>query len=448
MASVFTFKPTSLVKALAKVGCAALLMHGGSASALSLMQAYQAALDNDAQYRAAYFANQAGQENKKLGLSNLLPNVSASYSASKNHTDIEEGTSIRHPIYTSRSESIQLRQALFNLDALARYKQGVAQSNASSAQFASQQQEVALRLVGAYVELLFKNDQTLLAQAERDKYLEQKKVNDRMFQKGEGTRTDMLETQARLDLAEAQLLEAQDAEATTRDTLATIIGGEVTSVDHLTSDFRVLPQDKRSFEEWKRIALDSNPDVRAQTFGVEIAKQEVNKARAGHFPKLDFIATYSKSTSDTINTINQDSTQRSIGVQLNIPLYAGGAVNASNRQAVANREKAREDLQAQIDKIVINLHKEYNSLTSSVARIDALVKTVESGNLLITATEQSIKGGVRINLDLLNAQSQLFASKRDLAQARYNYMLSILRLRAAAGLLTAADVQELSAYFR
>lgn len=448
MAFHYQFKQSMLARAVARIGCAALLMHAGAASAIGLMDAYQAALEHDAQYRSAYFANEGGKENKKLGLSNLLPNIGASYSASKNHTDITQAGQITHPIYTSRSEQISLRQALFNLEALARYKQGVAQTNASAAQFDSQKQEVALRLVGAYVELLFKNDQFALAQAERDKYAEQKKVNDRLFEKGEGTRTDSIETQARLDVAESQLLDAKDAQVNAADTLASMIGTEVTQVDGLLEDFRVLPQDQRSFEEWKSIALANNPDVLAQVYGIEYAKQEVNKARSGHFPKLDFVASYSKSTSDTINTIDQDSVQRSIGVQLNIPLFAGGSVNAQTRQAVAGREKAREDLQAQIDKIVIGLHKEYNSLQSSAARIGALVKTVKSGELLLTATEQSIKGGVRINLDLLNAQSQLYTSKRDLAQARYGYLLSILRVRAAAGMLTASDVHDLAAYFR
>jgi protease secretion system outer membrane protein len=188
--------------------------------------------------------------------------------------------------------------------------------------------------------------------------------------------------------------------------------------------------------------------VRARKLGVEIGQQEINKQRSGHFPRLDAVASYGKSDSDTINTINQSSTTRSIGFQLTVPIYAGGAVNASTRQAVANREKAKADLQTEIDKAMLELNKDYDALVSSVKKIEALMKAVDSGKLLVQATEQSIKGGVRINLDLLDAQRQLSATVRDLAQARYTYILSYLKLRAASGTLSSSDVREMAGYFR
>lgn len=441
-------RPRRLAKLLACLAGAGILASSGSASALGLVEAYQAALKNDPAYRAAFQASESGKENRILGRSNLLPNLSASYSVGKNHSDITSGARVTHPEYNSRSATLQLRQSLFNLDSLARYKQGVAQSEYSAAQFASQSQEVVLRVVGAYVELLFKREQLDLALAERDMYLEQKKSNQRMYEKGEGTKTDVLEVLSRLDLAEAQVLEAIDNETVARDTLAAIIGGEVGVLDPLSPNFKVRTEEMFSYEAWKAIAMERNPDVKAQMYAIEIARQEVNKARAGHAPKLDFVASYSKNTSESINTINQDSTVRSIGLQLSIPLYAGGAVSASTRQAVANQEKARADWQAQIDKTMLELRKDYTQLISSAARIAALDKAVESGELLITATGKSIQGGIRVNLDLLNAQRQLSASKRDLAQARYGYLLAMLRLRAAAGTLASNDVGDLALYFR
>ena len=165
-------------------------------------------------------------------------------------------------------------------------------------------------------------------------------------------------------------------------------------------------------------------------------------------PRLDFVASYSKADSETLNTYNQDSTNRSVGIQLTVPLYAGGAVSASTRQASANLERAKAELQLRTDKVMIELRKQYAAALSSVARIQALDKAVSSGELLITATEQSIKGGVRINLDLLNARQQLYTSQRDQAQARYTYLLSLLKLRAAAGELGPDDVRQVAAYFR
>jgi protease secretion system outer membrane protein len=165
-------------------------------------------------------------------------------------------------------------------------------------------------------------------------------------------------------------------------------------------------------------------------------------------PRLDFVANYARGSSDTLNTINQDSTVRSLGIQLNVPIYAGGAVSASTRQAQAGELRAKAELEAKKDKILLDLRKEYDSTASSVTRIEALVKATESARLLMTATTQSIKGGVRINLDLLAAQEQLYTAQRDLAQARYTYLVGLLRLRAAAGTLSADDVEEIAAYFR
>ncbi|WP_395402250.1 TolC family outer membrane protein [Pseudoduganella sp. UC29_106] len=426
---------------------AALLCQGHQASAMSLMQAYEAALKNDPTYRAAYYSGEAGKQSLALGRSALLPSVNGSYSGSQNRNTITYlGREIPQD-YLSRTATVQVRQGVINLEGIARYKQGKAQSAYAEYQFASQSQEVILRMAGAYFEVLFKQEQLALAKIEREVYVEQKKVNELLYKKGEGTVTDVLETQSRLDLAEASLLEAEDNLTSSRDTLAAIVGAEPGELDHLRPGFRIDARDYKSFDAWKNIAMEQNPDIKAQTQGVEVANQEVNKQRSAHFPRLDVVATYGKTASETVSTVGQDQVVRSIGFQMNIPIYAGGAVSASTRQAAANKEKAREDLEAQTDKVLVELRRNYNQVISSAPKIDALIKAVDSAKLLITATEQSIKGGVRINLDLLNAQRQLYTAQRDLAQARYGYMLASLRLRAFAGTLSADDVKMLAAYF-
>ncbi|WP_338766566.1 TolC family outer membrane protein [Massilia sp. METH4] len=425
---------------------------GQDAGALTLMQAYQAALQSDPQYRTALAENAQGVEYRNLGRAGLLPQVSASYSRSKNWADLiqhQRGVELpSEPRYISGTVALQLRQPLFNMDAWARWKQGQAQSNASAATFSVRAQELVLRVVQAYTDALFATEQLRLATAQRDALAEQRKVNDRLFEKGEGTRTDMLETQARLDAAEAAVLEAEDNLATARATLAGIVGQEPGELDMLAPNFRIVPLGEGGFDTWKSVALANNPALLTRTFNVEVAHQEVNKAKAGHAPRLDVVATLNKANAETLNTYTQESTSRVLGVQLTVPLYQGGYVNASTRQAVAGEERAKSELDAERDRILVELRKQYSAVVSGVTRIRALEKAVESGKLLMTATEQSIKGGVRINLDLLNARQQLFASERDLAQARYNYLLALLRLRAAAGMLGPDDVREIALYFR
>lgn len=438
-------------KLLARAALAYGLSLVGSAQALNLQQAYDAALRNDPTYQGAIQDKKAGDENVKLGRSQLLPNIGASYSASKNRADLTQqtilGPQLSHPQYNSHSSVVQLRQPVFNMDVWARYRQGKAQTAYSDAVFDVRTQELVLRVATAYTDALYAEDQLRLAEVQRNAYLEQMKVNERLFAKGEGTRTDTLETQARLDLADAQLLEAKDNLQTARATLAGIVGQEVNSLSALRSDFLISSAPQDGFEDVKRLALERNPALQAQEQAIEIARQEVNKARAGHAPRIDFVASYSKGNAETLNTYTQESTNRTIGVQVNIPIYSGGQVNALSRQAVAGWEKAKAELQAKREQILVELRKQYSAVQSSAARIRALDKAVDSAKLLLTATEQSIKGGVRINLDLLNAQQQLYTSQRDRSQARFAYLLSVLKLRAAEGTLNPGDVREIAMYF-
>ncbi len=451
MNSKLTLRP--LPRLLGAALLAAGMACAPGASALTLMQAYQAAVANDPTYLSAVQDANSGKEYQVLGRATLLPQLSASYGASKVHADLTApdmfnriGTT--HPIYLSHSSVLQVRQPLFSLDSLARYKQGVAQTKYSEQQFGGRVQEMILRVCGAYLDALFAGENLALTQAQRDVYIEQQKVNDRLFQKGEGTRTDMLETQSRLDLAEAQVLESIDNQQNALANLATLIGGDIDGLDQLRDDFRIAPLPEGGLEALKKSAIERNPEIQAQVYAIDAAKQELNKAWAGHTPRVDFIGSYSKSNADTLNTYNQLSTQRSVGVQVNIPLYSGGSVSAQSRQAVAGVEKARADLQAKTDKIVIELKKDYATLLSGAARIQALDKAVESAQLLVLATQQSIIGGVRINLDLLNARQQLYTAQRDRAQARYSYLNNLLKLRGAAGTLGPQDVREIAGYFK
>ncbi len=436
---------------LTSMMCVAALGQAQEASALGLLQAYEAALANDPAYRAALHENEAGQQLKVLGRSHLLPSLSANYSTSRNQADITTtsglGDRTEHRNYTSLSASIQLRQPLFHPEGAARYRQGIAQTSASDAQFSVRSQDLIVRLVSLYATAKYAEDQLAQAIAQRDAYAEQRQSNERTFQRGEGTRTEVLETQAKYDLSEAQVLEARDALVNARNALAAMVGQDITALDPLSDDFRVKPMQPASFEEWKAMALANNPEIAAQRHVVEVAREEINRNRAGHVPRLDLIASASKNSSDTINTFNQNANVRSIGLQLNIPLYAGGSVSATTSQAVSNHAKAQADLDAKTNQVLVELRKQYNLTLSSVLRIDAAVKSLSSARLLVDATQKSVKGGQRTNLDVLNAQQLLFEAKRDLALSRYNYLLGFLRLRYSAGSLDPADLKDIATYF-
>jgi len=446
-------KPSTGLRKRALALAAVLLATGASAQAVSLQQAYEAALKNDPTYRMNFYENEASKENAIIGRAGLLPQVSASFSGSRNIADLEYTNTLipqvpTHPRYISRSSSVQLRQPILNLDAYVRYRQGKVQTQQGAALFESNTNEVIIRVVSAYADALFAEDQVELSRVQRNLYLEQQKVNEHLFDKGEGTRTDTLETQARLDLAEAQLIEAQDNASAMRNTLAGVIGMDPGQLDKLGPNLRVQQIAPANFDAWRATALEKNPELAASRLAIENARLDIQRNKAGHAPRVDFVASYSKGDAESLNTYNQNTVNRTVGVQVNIPIYQGGAINAYTRQSAATYERARADFDVRSNRIMVDLRKSYDVVQNSVAKVGALEKAVESGKLLMTATEQSIKGGIRINLDLLNAQQQLYVSQRDLAQARYNYLLGMLRLRGGAGTLDESAVREVAAYFR
>jgi len=440
------------------VAAAALLAAGfggaGSAGAITIEQAYQAALKNDPVFRMRSFERDSGRENAILGRSQLLPNVAASHSVSRNNADYLQPSIIpgvmqlTHPQYLSRSSVVQLRQPLFNVDAIQRYRQGKVQTAQAEQAYEAGVDEVSVRVITAYLDTLFAEDQLALARVQRDMHLEQQKVNQRLFEKGEGTKTDTLETQARLDLAEAQLIESQNNVVAARTTLSGVIGLDPGDLQQLGDNFRPVTLDVAGFEDWRRLALANNNTLAALRLAVENSRLEVGRNKAAHLPRVDFVAAYSKNDSEQLNLRGTESTNRTLGIQINLPIYSGGAINAQTRQAAANYGRVQAELDARTNEILVELRRAHDLVLNSGRKIDALVKAVDSGKLLMTATEQSIRGGVRINLDLLNAQQQLFTSQRDLAQARYAYLVGLMRLRAASGTLAPEAVREIAAFFR
>jgi outer membrane protein, protease secretion system len=452
LVSTSRLRPIALKRArLAACLSAALAFSSPGAAAMTLEQALQAALRYDPLFQSANYEQAASSEARVIGRANLLPNVSANYGRSDVAADRTITTGGRpvndKPNYISESASISLRQPLFNLEAYARYKQGDTQSNYGEAVLASKTQDLYVRLFGAYAEVLLASDQIQLAVAQRDALKESELANQRMFERGAGTKTDVLETKARYELSEAELLEAGNSLDIARRKLASITGPLTTPLPTLSTGFKFLSLEPETYEAWEKIALDQNTTLIAQRFQVNYAELDLKRAQAGHYPKLDLVASYTDSKADSLLTFNQESRLRSIGVQMAIPLYSGGSVDAGVRQATASFERARSDLAAKTEDVLQEVRKQHRLFSSSKARIDALANAEQSSLLVIEATRKSIAGGARINLDLLNAEKQLYTTRRDLAQARYGHLIAYLRLRQAAGVLTGEDVLALGPYF-
>lgn len=418
------------------------------AQAVSLMEAYQAAIDKDPTFQSARFMRDAASEYEAIGRASLLPNVSASYSMSKNDAERAIGSGPFEPLqYTSKVGTIQVRQPLFNLDAWQRYQGSKAQVSYSEAKFSGDLQDLISRLTTAYLDALLAEDQLRLNIAQRDAYQENQISNQNLFEKGAGTRTDVLESRARYELAQAQVLEAEDAVKNKRDTLAVIVGREPGTLDVLVPSLPELPMAPATLVEWENLATAGNPEVRTQRHSVDYAKTELERNRAGHYPRVDVFASHTRNTSDSLFTFNQQSTVNTIGVQMSLPIYSGGSVNAQTRQAAARLASGQAEFDVAMQKALVEVRKQFQLVTSSRIRMNATEQAVRSAAEAVEATRKSVAGGQRVNLDVLNALQQLFTAKRDLSEARHGYLQAYLRLHAAGGMLNADNLGRVNACF-
>lgn len=427
------------------------------ASAMDLLHAYEAALANDPVFIAAAKENEAGQANRVIGRSALMPKVGGSYLQQASDSIVTGPAYNGGPnqtyskAYPSDSLNFQMSQPLFNLEALARMRQGQAQGDYSQAKFIYQTQELLIRVLQAYSDVLYAQDSYRYLVAQRDAYREQLKVNQRMFERGEGTVTDALETRASYQMSEAQVIEANDAIENAKRKLEALTGQQIHTADEvkpLSKYFSVQVLQQRAFEVWRDSAMANNSELQAAQHNIEVSRQEYEKQKAGHYPTVSAVASWNQSKSAYTAAIQQNANTTSGGVQINIPIFTGGEVAGRTSQARAGFEKAQAERDATRERVITELRKQFDLVGSSIAKIDALNKAVDSASELTRAMRKSVQGGQRINLDVLMADRALSTAQRDLARSKYDYMLAYLRLKQQAGTLVLEDLEKMAGNFQ
>jgi outer membrane protein len=425
----------------------AILAFSQPLAAADLLQTYREARANDPVYASARAARDAGRENLPQGLAQLLPNISASGFTQMNYIDI----SFRNLLPPSTRDgntngySVSLTQPLFNWQSIMVYKEAgykVAQAEAAFGQVA---QDLVVRVAQAYFDVLASQDSLAFIQAQKTAISEQLGQAKRNFEVGTATITDTHEAQARFDLAISQEIAAQSDLEIKQRTLQQIIGKFPDRLTPLRSSTELSPPRPNAMEQWVTSAEDQNFTVRVQQAALEIATGEIERNRAGHYPTLNAVGNLGKNSASIFTTgtisLPTDSINRSIGLQLAIPLYAGGGVNSLVRQAIANQEKARQDLENARRTAALSARQAYLGVTNGMAQVRALEQALVSSQSALDSNKLGYEVGVRIEIDVLNAQQQLYSTMRDLSLARYNTLMNGLKLKAAAGTLTEDDVE-------
>ncbi|MFO1326904.1 MAG: TolC family outer membrane protein [Rubrivivax sp.] len=414
------------------------LMAAAPVHAMTLAEAFEAARLHDPQYRVAVHDLESSRQGVPIARAGLLPQVSLSYSNLGVSGTREFPNSLQQEVttrveYSSPQTSLSLRMPLFNYDAWSRLDQATAQGRGAEAAFRARGLDLVERVVIAYLQMLQARSQQSLAETDVGALTEQLRRAEQRFRRGEGTRTDEALAMSALETSRARLSDARELVDVAMARLKRLTGRQpVFALDTPTAFVppRSQPADVR---DWIEKALVQNPVLEVRQAAVDAARFGVRRNQSGHLPRLDLVGSVARARNDSLNNLDQTSFLRSVGIQLTVPLYSGGGVEASVRQAQAELSRAEEELRGERENSELEIVRQLQMADSAAQRADAMVRAVAAGEVALTGATRSQAAGQATLTEVLEARSRLQASRRDLAQAQYDHLAARMRMMLQAG---------------
>jgi outer membrane protein len=432
-----------------------LLAASGWAQAADLLETFHAAQANDPVFAAARATRQAGQEKLSQGRSMLMPTINFNANTTYNSLTTDYRPTLPPLItngtiqYNSNGYGLTLVQPLFRRQNWLAYSESELQAAQAELQIKIAEQDLIVRVAQAYFDVLIAQDSVALVGAQKTAISEQLEQAKRNFEVGSATVTDTLEAQARYDLTGAQELAAQNDLEIKRSTLQQLINAMPDELSPLGKEFKLESPQPADMGKWLDSAQLSNLQLAIAQANDQIAEKEVSRNRSGHYPTVDLVANITQANSSASSfggnlALASSNTSKNIGLQLNIPLFEGGLVSSKLREAEANRERTRQELENARRNVEHQTRQAYLGVVSGIAQVQALQQALTSSESVLEASKLGHEVGVRTNLDVLNAQQQLYSTRRDLYQAQYNYLISELRLKQAVGSLGEEDLNKVN----
>jgi outer membrane protein len=418
-------------------------------NAEDLMQIYREAQRNDPAIAAARANWEATQERVPQARAGLLPNVSASASANANYfgtgLDTDPHVSVNRG-FGLGGLTVSAAQPLYRYANTVAYSQAVGQVQQADYTLSSARQDLILRVAGAYFDVLLAQFNVELAESQKAAVSEQLAQAKRNFEVGVATITDTNEAQAKYDSIVAQQISAVNDLENKRTALRAIIGRFPADLKRLGPGFEPTLPSPNSLDAWVDRALSDNLAVRIAQYNADIAALEIERQRAGRLPTVDLVASLNwQAFSASVNTsASGEQHQAAIGVAVTVPLYTGGFVESRVREALALQEAARQNLEVARRNALFGAQTGFTGVASAAASVKAFEQALVSAQTAYESNRTGQEVGVRTNLDVLNTQQNVFQTRRDLAQAYFNYLLGVLRLEAAAGALDEQDLEDVN----
>ncbi|HRE31201.1 MAG TPA: TolC family outer membrane protein [Candidatus Berkiella sp.] len=410
-----------------------------------LWQIYQLATESDPTLKAAYANLQANQQSLPQAVAQMIPNLSASY----NTTGVNSSASFQGD-YNTQNYSLNLTQPLYHPEHWAQLDQARHVVKGAYATYYSATQALMIRVSQQYFAILGAIDDLHFTQAQRKAFARQLEQTKQRFEVGLIAITDVEEARARHDKAVAEEIAAQNAVADQYERLREITGTPIKEITlfQTTKSLPLLPPNPETQETWVETAEHSNPDIIAAAETALQAKAVIGAQVAGHYPKFDLTGQLQRSKGAPPFPFDQLVYNRVLALNVSVPLFSGGGVYSRTQEATARYCEARERLEIQKRSTDSTTRQAYRGVLTSISEVQALAQTVVSSKSALQATLAAYEVGTRTMVDVLDAESNLLNAERTHAKARYNYLFQGLRLKQAAGILTAEDIAAVNALIR
>ncbi|MCP3674597.1 MAG: TolC family outer membrane protein [Gammaproteobacteria bacterium] len=411
----------------------------------SLLEIYNLATDNDPKFLSSGALFDANVEIGNQSFSSLLPTVSANYgnSYSKSHDSVG--------LVNSKSESmtdylsLSLSQTVYDYSTWVSYDQAQRRVEQAKVQFKSNEQELIVRVAQVYLDVLSAKDNLEFAAAEQKAIKQELEQTKQRYDVGLIAITGVHEAQARYDQSEADRISAQNRLDNADEALREVTGRYHENLDTLNKDIPLVSPKPAKIDDWVQVAKESNLTVLSSNMEVYIAQQDIKRRFGGHLPNVSLSASYSDSMTDpSWSALNSDSYGTSASITVSIPIYSGGLTNSQVKEGEALYKKATYDLESAMRGTIRTTRSSYLGVEASISAIKALQQSVISQESALEATQAGFEVGTRTIVDVLLSTRSLYSAKSSLASARYNYILAILKLKQAAGILSREDLIEVN----
>lgn len=434
---------TASLSRFALTGLACLI--STSSFALNLSETLDLALSNDASWSAQQYKHQAEKEPLKQARALLLPNLSLGAEVSKTETTQQQE-------YQATTYSANLRQPLFNLGSWYGYKTVKADHQRTTLMHQQERQAFLLRVLQTYLNVLSAEESLAVRAAELKATDRQKKSVEQRFKVGLIAKPQLYEATAAYDQVKVRHINAQRDLTLAQRNLSTLIGRSAASLAPLSNDLPIANPEPNDEQTWIDKALHHNKTLQAAQLQEKAAKNTYKARRSQHLPTVDLVASYRHNEQEDLfnqpATPDVESDTKYIALQLNLPLYTGGAQASVSRQAQQNWYAAQANRRATEQQINNETGNLVAQLRAHVASVNAQQNSILSAETALEATQAGYKEGLRTLTDVLNAQRNLYQAKQSYSQARFNYLLDGMRLKSITGTLNDAAVHELNQWLK